>query len=378
MARRRTLVAGGTVVALVAAIAVAQLAPGAAPRAHAEGLVPYDSCGALLEQYRTELQEAATPYGFGAGYGWGGIATDGMASAGGAMRAAAPMAQAAGSAAGAEDSAPGAVGNGPTGTNVQEQGVDEPDVAKLRDGRLVVVAQGRLQVVTAEAKPKLVGSLRVTHNDDQTYGSELLLVDDRALLVVPGWRQPTPASTRAFRPGTPTTKLVLLDLSTDQPRLIEEATYDAQYVSARLVDGTVRLVTSTRPQLQATYPQRPGEEPAALAANLRAAGRLELNDVLPHVVRTAADGTALEDGTAVSCDQTSHAVTPVGASTLLVTTLRPGSGLAPTDNDAVTTDGALVYASADRLYVATSRWGTVAPAEPVDDKPTTSDTAVAT
>jgi uncharacterized secreted protein with C-terminal beta-propeller domain len=42
--------------------------------------------------------------------------------------------------------------------------------------------------------------------------------------------------------------------------------------------------------------------------------------------------------------------------------MRPGeSGLAPTDRTGVTTDGDLVYASADRLYVATSRWGTVAP-----------------
>jgi uncharacterized secreted protein with C-terminal beta-propeller domain len=382
MARRRTLIAGGTVAALVAALGVAQLAPGAAPTAHAEGLVPYDSCSDLLNHYRDEIRASATPYGFGYGYGYG-IAEDGMATAGGGIaRAAAPMSQAAGAGDKAASSAGGmeAVGNGATGTNVQEQGVDEPDVAKLRDGRLVVVTQGRLQVVTAEAKPKLVGSLRVTDNDEQTYGSELLLVDDRALLVVPGWRQPAPAATRVFRPGTPTTKLVLLDLSTDQPRLIEEATYDAQYVSARLVDGTVRLVTSTRPQLQATYPQRPGEEPEALAANLRAAGRLGLDDVLPHVVRTAADGTPLEDGNAVSCDQTSHAQTPVGASTLLVTTLRPGSGLAATDNDAVTTDGDLVYASTNRLYVATSRWGTVAPAGPVqalEDKPT-SDTPGAT
>ena len=40
----------------------------------------------------------------------------------------------------------------------------------------------------------------------------------------------------------------------------------------------------------------------------------------------------------------------------------------------MTTDGELVYASADRLYVATSRWGTNAPVEPVDD----SDSATAT
>ena len=58
---------------------------------------------------------------------------------------------------------------------------------------------------------------------------------------------------------------------------------------------------------------------------------------------------------------------PSGASTLLVTTIRPGDGLAATDRTAVTTDGDLVYAAEDRLYVATSRWGTVAPLFGVDD-----------
>ena len=72
----------------------------------------------------------------------------------------------------------------------------------------------------------------------------------------------------------------------------------------------------------------------------------------------------LQRGNAVGCTDTFHARTPYGVSTLLVTTLRPGDGLAATDSTAVTTDGDLVYASADRLYVATSRWGTVGPVMP--------------
>jgi hypothetical protein len=55
-----------------------------------------------------------------------------------------------------------------------------------------------------------------------------------------------------------------------------------------------------------------------------------------------------------------------GASTLLVTTLRPSDGLAAVDRTAVTTDGDLVHASPDRLHVATSRWGTVGPADTTD------------
>ncbi len=78
-------------------------------------------------------------------------------------------------------------------------------------------------------------------------------------------------------------------------------------------------------------------------------------------MRTDAAGTILEQGTAVPCARTFHARNATGASTLLVTTMRPSEGLAATDSTAVTTDGDLVYASEDRLYVATSRWGTVSP-----------------
>jgi uncharacterized secreted protein with C-terminal beta-propeller domain len=379
MPRRRTVIAIGTVTAVVAGLGVVQLLPGGAPVARAEGLVPYTGCDQLLAHYRREVRASATPWGFG--YGGRmifGIADDVRSAAGpmaGAAEAAAPAA--------AQDTA--AVGNGGTGTNLQEQGVDEPDVAKLRGGRLAVLAQGRLQIVTAESRPRVVGSLALGGPDSQGYGGELLLVGDRALVVAPGWRQtqePGPAAdsiglSRSYLAGTPTTRLMLVDVSADQPRLLEEATYDAQYVSARLVDGTVRLVTTQRPQPQYSSPTRDGRdaEAAALAANQEAADNLQLTDVLPQYERRSAGGTLLGRGNAVSCAQTTHAQNPAGASTLLVTTLQPEHGLGPTDNDAVTTDGDLVYASADRLYVATSRWGTTGPIRPVDDNNPRSATA---
>jgi hypothetical protein len=207
------------------------------------------------------------------------------------------------------------------------------------------------------------------------YGGELLLDGNRAVALVQGWRadpsqlrnsSPGVADSRLYMPGTPTTRVLLLDVSTDKPRLIEDATYDAQYVSARLVDGTVRLVTTTRPQPPTYQPNGPAfSERKALATNRRLAGQVKLADVLPQVVRKTADGKVLQRGNAVSCTDTFHARTPYGISTLLVTTLRPAHGLAATDSTAVTTDGDLVYASADRLYVATSRWGTVGPGMPM-------------
>lgn len=363
MARRSALVAG-TVVAAVAGIGAAQLLPGAAPTAQASGLVGYDGCRELLAHYRAELTRSATAYGFGFGYGGFAVA-EGVAAADASV----------GGVAERSSGGPDAVGGGPAGTNVQEQGVDEPDLVKLQDGRLVVFTGNRVRVLSADAQPRLLGSLKV--GVDQAYGGELLLDGDRAVALVPGYRQDdrpqeSPSGDDAARsmiwnPGTPTTRVLLLDLSGDQPRLVEEATYDAQYVSARLVDGTVRLVTTTRPQPVAYYPQEDTafDEAAALRSNQARAAAVTLSEVLPQAVRRSADGTVTARGNAVDCERTFHARTPTGVSTLLVTTMRPGDGLAPTDRTAVTTDGDLVYASTDRLYVATSRWGTVGPVMPL-------------
>ena len=118
-----------------------------------------------------------------------------------------------------------------------------------------------------------------------------------------------------IRPGVPTTEVVLVDLTGDQPRLLERSTYDGQYVSARLVGGTLRLVTTTRPQPEVVHPTEPGPvaEQRARAANEQAAAGVGLSDVLPQVVRRDADGTVLEHGAAVACDQTFHAPHPSGA-----------------------------------------------------------------
>ena len=369
MHRRHLIAVAGTVAALVVGVGGTQLLPGVAPRASAAGLVGYGNCAELLAHYRSELKRSATAYGFGDEGGFGFAAGDAAspATAGAAERSA---------------SGPDAVGSGPSGTNLQEQGVDEPDLAKLQDGRLLVLTGNRVRILTAEEQPRLLGSLRISggQGDDGYdpyggYGGELLLIGNRALALVPGFRaDPQPQgssgaamdSSRMYMPGTPTTRVLLLDVSGDRPQLLEEATYDAAYVSARLVDGTVRLVTTTRPQQPVFYPQGPAmSERESLAKNRSQAGKLSLADVLPQVVRKDAGGTVLQRGRAVECTRTFHARTPRGVSTLLVTTLRPAAGLTATDSTAVTTDGDLVYASADRLYVATSRWGTVGPVMPL-------------
>jgi len=93
--------------------------PGATP-AVASALPEFRSCAQLRDWYVREALRVVTPWGLMAG---GPIPMF-------AERSAVVPASA------------GAAANGPTGTNVQEAGVDEPDIAKT-DGRIAVTVDGR-------------------------------------------------------------------------------------------------------------------------------------------------------------------------------------------------------------------------------------------
>ena len=82
------------------------------------------------------------------------------------------------------------------------------------------------------------------------------------------------------------TKVALVDLSGGKPALLETATYDGGYVSARLVDGTVRLVTSFRADVSGRHARATDARPALETRRSRPTGAIavaatELDDVLP-------------------------------------------------------------------------------------------------
>jgi hypothetical protein len=359
----------GVVAVLVLAAGAVSLLPGAAPKAAAEGLMPYDSCDALLEQYRDALEKSATPWGWGMGGGGIAFAEGAVAVAGAAGGDTAATGGAANGAAGGLDSA---TGSGPTGTNLQEQGVDEPDVAKTSGDLLLAIAKNRLQVLRAGSTPTLLSS---TPLGREAWGGELLVDGDRVLVILPGGGTISAHAATSSMPygGSGSVRLVLLDIGEPaEPRVLEELQLDGRYLSARLSDGAVRLVTSSAPSPEPTYPAAPHgaeQERAALEKNRAVAREVTLDQVLPQ--REHRTGGDVLTGPAVECDGVRHPPSPRGASTLLVSTFDLGRGLTATDSTGVTTDGDLVYASPERLYVATSRWGTTAP--PADDRP--SDTA---
>src|ERR687896_921176 len=77
----------------------------------------------------------------------------------------------------APGAAPPAAEDGSSGTNVQEAGVDEPDVVKTAGSRIFAVGSGRLHALDADG-PRLLGSL-----DLDGWGHELFLRGDRLLAI---------------------------------------------------------------------------------------------------------------------------------------------------------------------------------------------------
>jgi len=387
--RGRTVARVAAVAALTTATAV--VATGAfgptAPPAAADGLSAFDDCAEVRDWYVEALRPLVGPYGIG----YGGVAYATSDTAGGAAErsvAAAPQ---------AEDSA---VGNGATGTNLQEAGVDEPDLMKSAGELLVTTVGDRVVVLdVSSGEPRELGSLRVdglaaawtgawagrggvvedsSAPQDvpaQPGSAELLLEGDRVVLLSAGWAgQEDPdqsQSQRGYWPGpvgSPTTTTTVVDIADpSSPRLVSQQEVEGNLVGARLSDGVVRVVTTSTPTLPsaATEPRilpndgiDPSWEAEATAANLLALERMAGEDFLPAAVERDAEGVVTSRTPSVACADLAHPSSGAGGGTVLVRSLDLGQDDDPVvDATAVAADGDLVYASAERLYVATTRGG---------------------
>jgi hypothetical protein len=396
--RRRARRAGVLVVALAGAGVVVPALTDDRPAAAAT-LTPFGDCGELDAWFSDTAADRVGPWGFDGG----GAVADGLGLPpvlGGRDRAVASDTTEAGAGgvgapAAAEQGRTGeAVGVGETGTNVQEAGVDEPDVVKTDGRRVVAVSGDTLDVLGVDGgRLTPLGTLRL----EGQWTSELLLLGDRALLV--GQRDvPVPtlrSELRPDRPGDdrvapgplpvpapPTTVLTVVDLSDPaSPSVVRTEEIEAAYLSARSSGGAVRVVLTSVPWLPFVQPRvmPDGEElgSEAEAANRRVVEEATGTDWLPHTIVRDAAGTVVDRTPAVDCANVSHPSEDAGLGTVTVLTLDAGArNLRTTDSTAVAADGNLVYASTDRLYVATTTggWGTALPTEGPLDSPSSTGT----
>ncbi|HYN92184.1 MAG TPA: beta-propeller domain-containing protein [Thermoleophilaceae bacterium] len=291
------------------------------PRAAKAQLEPFRSCTALVRYARRNVRRGPGIFPPPVG----GIAPlpprriDSPSSGPGPMPLSAPGAEA--------DQSP---------TNVQEQGVDEPDVVKAAGGRIFAVAGGQLHAIDAGG-PRLLGSLPL-----EGYAHELLLHGKRLLVMSQhgaGGVGIEPASSQAYSPD-PVTRLTEVDVS-DPARMTVIRTQRVRglFVSARLTGAIARVVVTSTP--------RASTEPEL---------RSRLRGWLAHT--TVANRLTGRKRTrpATRCRAVRRAQVYSGLDMLTVLTIDMDKGLPEVDSDAVMTGAEIVYASPRRLYVATQRW----------------------
>lgn len=334
---RRTV----TLAALAAVLSLALLAAsggGAAPTSGASSpLRAFGSCDNLLAYAKQRALPLVGPYGLGGSL------------AGGKAAVAAPEAS-------------GAAGVDYSTTNVQESGVDEPDLVKSNGSTLYVVRSDRLFAVDARAgKPRVQGSLELPQGGSY----ELLLHGDRLLVLSRGGIYAIDGigtGIRApIRPGPPQSTLTEVDVGDPAAmRVVRSLTFDAEILSARLV-GTVAMVVtvSGMPQNLPLAPPTDATPEATAAAQARNRAVVRTSKVgswLPSYRVKGRRGETLARRSLVDCRSVRRPVAYSGLGLLTVLTIDLGKGLALVDSDSIVADGRTVYASQQSLYIATQRW----------------------
>src|SRR5688500_10796143 len=252
--------------------------------------------------------------------------------------------------------------DGTSQTNVQEAGVDEPDWVKAVGTTLYVAQDGKLRSFDVGGdQPRALGAVDVPGNTQ-----ELLVRGDRALVISTiGYGGPVPLAAQV--PGVPSSRWLggarLLEVDISDParlRVLRELDVEGSYLGARLTGTTARVIVRTEPRGLERPDLEPSDTPDSIRRDWsRSVRRTRTRAWLPSaVVRDRRKGTKRRRAL-VRCRQVRRTQAFSGLGTVTVLTIdlsgsRPAFPVA--DADALMIDGDTVYASRDRLYVASQRW----------------------
>lgn len=257
-----------------------------------------------------------------------------------------------------------------SGTNVQEAGVDEPDLVKS-DGDFIYLVNGGYLLVVESWPASSLSEVSRLQIEGEPVG--LLLYRDLAMVVSTVWDQvyaqgdllyPLPFSSRA--------KVTLVDLADRAvPTVVRELYLEGMYNTARLIGGHAHLVVSNAlPVFDSGVASQLYAVPGVAAWSgaaldpVRAFGRSlmkkDLLDLVPNKEdhRMAASGDLLvETGPISPCEDFYRPDIPSGPNTISIVTLDLGDPQANLHSVTVVSDNGEVYAAADSLYVAAINYG---------------------
>ncbi|MEO6089680.1 MAG: beta-propeller domain-containing protein [Umezawaea sp.] len=342
MKRSGMVLAGIVVVGVCAASAPAVLDSGRFPvpppiavTAGPVELVAYDSCDQVLSQFRAVERPHLADYSRGGGW----YTTDSAGVMPGSEAGVAAPAQQK-----AAPTPPQMAEATHSTTNVQEAGVDEPDLVKTDGKRITTIIDGTLRVVDVASR-KETGSLALPG----AAASQLMLSGDRALVVTtsPAMME-KPLMPNDFAPSGGA-GLVLVDLA-GTPKVLGTLTVDGTYLDARQVGGVARVVVSSSPRINYVYPDGVRTTAQVRQENEQILESAPVSSWLPHYELTTP--TSRSEGTLVDCSRISFPRRPTASSMLTVLTLDLAAALGTGDPVSIVAAGDTVYGSEQNLYVA--------------------------
>ncbi len=336
-------------------------------------LVPFSDCDELLSHLKEEARERVGPYGlnYQGGPFWGMpepfLARDIEIEAVEMDVASAEPESTSGSDAGSSFSGEsGSTENSYTGTNVQEMGVDEPDIIKTDGNRILIVNNGVLSHIAIDGpEGTKTDQIEITAG----WGHELFISGNRALLFTNGeghevgimessLSEDEDMAEMSVMPGfyTPMAHVIEIDLSDPYNlQVVSEMKIEGHYLSARLVGNTVRMAINSAPnQLEWVYPSSPGSEDRATRFNRELIDETTIEDWTPRFVLTK--GETSSTGSLLACEDLHRPESFSGFDVVSVLSFNIEDGLTEGSGVGVLASGQTVYSSLDRFYVATTKW----------------------
>ena len=237
-------------------------------------------------------------------------------------------------------------------TNVQEAGVDEPDIVKTDGKRIVAVAQARVHLVGLDG-----GKMTLRKTLPDTMVRNVFLSGDR-VLVFSG--QTAQSSEPGLRWAGQQAVLTMYDISDlSHPQLIAKLTIDGNVLDARLVGTQVRVVTISSPDVNAPAPvyAPDGGITEKSKEELRAAvASTHVDDWIPTYALQDGAGGEVSKGRLVECANLAHPETFSGLDTVAVSAFDMGSALQSRQTVGLIAGGQQIYATDTSTYVSTTDW----------------------
>ncbi len=241
------------------------------------------------------------------------------------------------------------------GTNVQVSGVDELDFVKAV-GKLIYDLDGKGNLrITDASTLRVLSTLDVTTSGRQRVASQLLVAGGRVAVFGTEVEisEPVEGDPSATQASTPYLTVTFVD-ATDPgaPKTTDRIRVEGSLVSARLVDGEIRLVTtSNMADLGFVLPTTPNSVAKALEQNRRSVASSAAADWIPDWQRKGEDPRPL-----VPCERVHVPDTFSGVAMTSMVTFPLGTGRFEPAGTSILAPATTLYAGLDKVAISSEVW----------------------